>query len=175
MAASADDLRARALRLLARREHSRQELATKLLNKPQANNSKQPSDPWINSSPQPTLEEVNALLDDLEKRRMLSDTRYAEMRTRLRATRYGNRRLQQELAEKGIDRDTINTVLSEQPDELSRCRELWLKKFGQKARDVNERMKQTRYLANRGFSMRTIQLVLRSPETEDDLSNSVSV
>jgi regulatory protein len=175
LTAATDDLRARALRLLARREHSRQELATKLLSKPQANNSKQPADSWVDSSPQPTLEEVNALLDDLEKRRMLSDTRYAEMRARLRATRYGDRRLQQELVQKGIDRDTINTVLSEQPDELSRCRELWLKKFGQKASDVNERMKQTRYLANRGFSMRTIQLVLRSPETEDDLSNSVSV
>jgi regulatory protein len=110
----------------------------------------------------PSESTVSALLDDLEKRKMLSDDRYAEMRIRLRAPRYGNTRLQQELAQKGIDRDTIAAVLSEQPDEHSRCRDLWLKKFGQAPRDMNERMRQTRYLASRGFAMRTIQQVIRS-------------
>ena len=109
----------------------------------------------------PTESEVNALLDDLERRKMLSDNRYAEMRTRLRAPRYGDSRLRQELAQKGIDRDTIAAVLSEQPDELSRCHELWLRKFGQLPRDMNERMKQTRHLASRGFAMRIIQQVIR--------------
>lgn len=121
----------------------------------------------------PSENEVNALLDDLEMRKMLSDDRYAEMRIRLRAPRYGNSRLQQELAQKGIDRDTIAAVLSEQPDELSRCRELWLKKFGHAPRDMNERMKQTRHLASRGFAMRTIQQVIRSAgQIADDVSEA---
>lgn len=109
----------------------------------------------------PTQDEVNALLDELERRKMLSDNRYAEMRTRLRAPRYGDSRLRQELSQKGIDRDTIASVLAEQPDELARCHALWLKKFGQLPRDMNERMKQSRHLASRGFAMRVIQQVMR--------------
>ncbi len=119
---------------------------------------------------------MNALLDELEQRKKLSDGRYAEMRTRLRAPRYGNTRLQQELAQKGIDRDTIAAVIAEQPDELTRCRELWLRKFGQPPSDMNERMRQTRHLASRGFNMRVIQQVIRSggAANEDDLSDSIT-
>lgn len=181
MAATADDLQARALRLLARREYSRQELGAKLRSKPAprpARLSHQRAQRLADEfAPAPSAmsgkmadavyeppseSTVSALLDDLEKRKMLSDDRYAEMRIRLRAPRYGNTRLQQELAQKGIDRDTIAAVLSEQPDEHSRCRDLWLKKFGQAPRDMNELMRQTRYLASRGFAMRTIQQVIRS-------------
>ncbi len=192
MAATADDLRARALRLLARREYSRQELGAKLLSKPAprlASRSRQRAQSLADefapapaftadTMPEevyeaPTEKDVNALLDDLEKRKMLSDDRYAEMRIRLRAPRYGNTRLHQELSQKGIDRDTIAAVLSEQPDELSRCRDLWLKKFGRAPRDMNERMKQTRHLASRGFAMRTIQQVIRSAgQTGDDVSEA---
>lgn len=168
MAATADDLRARALRLLARREYSRQELAGKLLSKPAPRPARRaPRDAFADDAfaddvyKPPSESDVQALLDDLEQRKMLSDNRYAEMRTRLRAPRYGDTRLRQELAQKGIDRDTIAAVLSEQPDELSRCRELWLKKFGQLPSDMNERAKQTRHLASRGFSMRVIQQVIR--------------
>ena len=186
LAATADDLRARALRLLARREYSRQELAGKLMSKPMPGPARRSArgnaDDFAYFAVEvaevvpPTETEVNALLDDLEKRKMLSDDRYAEMRTRLRAPRYGNSRLQQELAQKGIDRDTIAAVIAEQPDELSRCRDLWLKKFGQPPSDMNERMKQTRHLASRGFNMRVIQQVIRSggAANEDDLSETTT-
>ena len=177
MAATSDDLRARALRLLARREYSRQELAGKLRSKPaprptQRNAKRQADefapDPHASDVYEPPTEhEVNALLDDLEQRKMLSDNRYAEMHTRLRAPRYGDSRLRQELAQKGIDRDTITSVLAEQPDELSRCCDIWRKKFGQLPRDINERMKQTRYLASRGFAMRIIQQILRGESGVD--------
>jgi regulatory protein len=178
LASTADDLLARALRFLARREYSRQELAGKLLSKPAPRPARRNArnladefapDPHIDDVYEPpTADEVNALLDDLERRKMLSDNRYAEMRTRLRAPRYGDSRLRQELAQKGIDRDTIATVLSEQPDEFLRCREIWLKKFGHLPSDMNERMKQTRYLASRGFAMRVIQRVIRGESCVDD-------
>ena len=119
----------------------------------------------------PTLAEVNALLDDLERRKMLSDDRYAEMRARLRAPRYGDSRLRQELTQKGIDRDTITAVLAEQPDELARCREIWFKKFGQPPRDMSERAKQTRHLASRGFAMRVIQQVIRGEGSDGTVEN----
>lgn len=168
---AADDLRARALRLLARREYSRQELASKLFSKPAPRparrNPQNPRDTFAMGTAieevyePPTEAEVHALLDDLERRKMLSDDRYAEMRARARAPRYGNSRLRQELTQKGIDRDTITAVLAEQPDELARCREIWLKKFGRLPADMNERAKQTRHLASRGFAMRVIQQVIR--------------
>lgn len=185
MAATDDDLRARALRLLARREHSRQELAAKLRCKPappwakRSRGDEFASDPFPSDAYKaPTENEVNALLDDLEQRKMLSDNRYAEVRVRLKAPRYGDNRLRQELTQKGIDRDTIAAVLSEQPDEIVRCHQLWLRKFGQHPRDMNEHIKQTRYLANRGFTMRVIQQVIHgesrtSCETSCDNSDIV--
>ncbi len=178
MAASTDDLRARALRLLARREYSRQELASKLLCRPAPKQIRRdPRDSFTTESfvdeiyEPPTLAEVNALLDDLERRKMLSDDRYAEMRARLRAPRYGDSRLRQELTQKGIDRDTITAVLAEQPDELARCREIWFKKFGQLPRDMSERAKQTRHLASRGFAMRVIQQVIRGEGSDGTVEN----
>ena len=54
----------RALACLARREHSRAELARKL------------------ASHAESADALTALLDDLESRRLLSDARYAEMRLR---------------------------------------------------------------------------------------------
>lgn len=179
MATTADDLRARALRLLARREYSRQELASKLLARPapkpvrRAERDAFVADTFADAVYEPPAEAgVNALLDDLERRKMLSDDRYAEMRARLRAPRYGDSRLRQELAQKGIDRDTIANVLSEQPDELARCQALWRRKFGRLPCDMNERMKQTRHLASRGFAMRIIQQVIRGegPADADDAS-----
>lgn len=177
-ATTADDLRARALRLLARREYSRQELASKLLSKPAPKAARRnqrdtfAAESFVDEAYEPPTEtEVHALLDDLERRKMLSDDRYAEMRARLRAPRYGDSRLRQELTQKGIDRDTITAVLAEQPNELARCREIWLKKFGQLPRDMNERAKQTRHLASRGFSMRVVQQVIRGEGGEDDREN----
>jgi len=174
LAATADDLRARALRLLARREYSRQELANKLRSRPAPKPARRSerdafvADTFADATYEPPSEtDVNTLLDDLERRKMLSDDRYADMRARLRAPRYGDSRLRQELAQKGINRDTIANVLSEQPDELARCHALWLRKFGHLPCDMNERMKQTRHLASRGFAMRIIQQVLRGEHPAD--------
>ena len=83
-----------------------------------------------------------------------------------RVTRYGDSRLRQELVQKGVDRDTITAVIAEQPDERVRCHEVWIKKFGQLPHDMNERARQTRYLATRGFAMRVIQQVLRGEGCE---------
>ena len=79
----APSLRARAMRFLARREHSREELRRKLA---------------------PTLVEgdnLEAILDDLAARGWLSDSRYAEHAIRARSRRFGPLRLAQELREIG--------------------------------------------------------------------------
>ena len=136
-------LRERALTLLTRREHARAELARKLA-------------PHAESS-----EELDRLLDELAARKLLSDSRYAEMRVTVRAGRYGNQRLRQELASAGVDDDTISAALEQTDDELSRAQSVWRKKFGTPATDAAERAKQMRFLAQRGFSMEIIRRVLR--------------
>lgn len=136
-------LRARALRLLARRDHCRAELARKLA--PHA------------AAP----ETVEALLDALSAEQLLSDSRYAGQRAQARAGRYGNARLRQELRQRGVDDATADTALAGLDDETARAHAIWLKKYGQAPGDATERARQIRFLQGRGFSGETIRRVLR--------------
>jgi len=138
-----DDLRARALRLLSRREYGRHELGQRLAS--------------YAASP----DEIGALLDDLEARHFLSDQRYASQRVTARASRFGNRRLAEELRCKGIDEDCVRAALVDSPDEEARCRSVWQKKFEMLPASAEERAKQSRFLHNRGFSPDIIRRVLR--------------
>ncbi len=144
-------LRERALRLLARREHARAELARKLA-------------PHAESA-----EALEALLDDLTARRLLSDERYVEMRMNARAARFGNARLAYELRTQGVSEELVEAALSGSEDELARARQVWQRKFGDtvKANDAIHRARQMRFLMSRGFSGETIRRVLRG-DFEDD-------
>lgn len=142
-------LRERALRLLARREHARAELARKLA-------------PHAESD-----EALAALLDDLTARRLLSDERYVEMRMNARAARYGNARLAYELRTQGVADELVAAALAAGDDELSRARAAWQRKFGVGAADDGDRARQMRFLLSRGFSGETVRRVLRG-DFEDD-------
>ena len=142
-------LRERALRLLARREHARVELARKLA-------------PHAESG-----EALEALLDDLTARRLLSDERYVEMRMNARAARYGNARLAYELRTQGVSDELVAAALAVGDDELTRARAAWQRKFGVGAQDDGERARQMRFLLSRGFSGETVRRVLRG-DFEDD-------
>lgn len=144
-------LRERALRLLARREHARTELARKLM-------------PYAES-----VDALEALLDDLCARRLLSDERYVEMRMNARGARFGNARLAYELRHQGVSDELVEAALATGEDELTRARQVWQRKFGGKseAPDANERGRQVRFLMSRGFSGETIRRVLRG-DFEDD-------
>jgi regulatory protein len=146
-----DTLRERALRLLARREHARVELARKLA-------------PHAESA-----EQLEALLDDLTTRRLLSDERYTEMRMNARRARFGNARLAHELRTQGVAEDLVSAALASGEDELSRARQVWQRKFGGQpaAATATERARQMRFLMSRGFSGETIRRVLRG-DFEDD-------
>ena len=130
------ELRARALRLLARREHSRQELARKLF--PRA------------ESP----EALEFLLTDLEKRKQLSDERFASERTHVLSRKYGAARIRQDLKAKGVDRETIASISSE--GELERARGILDRKYQERATTREERAKRMRFLQGRGFSAEII-------------------
>ena len=144
-------LRERALRLLARREHARAELAKKLA-------------PHAESAA-----ELDALLDDLAARRLLSDARYVEMRVAARRARYGNARLAQELRAAGVAGELVESGLAAAEDELARARKMWQRKYGNVGlpADAAGRARQTNFLMRRGFSGETIRRVLRGGHEDD--------
>lgn len=152
----AGSLLQRAVALLARREHSRDELARKLLRRLDAGH-----DPA----------EVEAVLDELQRRDLLSERRYADAVVRTRAARYGDARLAQDLKARGVPADTTKSALASLGDsELQRARAVWARRFGAVPTDLQERARQGRFLERRGFSAAVIRRVLagvRGSEAED--------
>ena len=157
-------LKARALQWLAQREHSRAELRRKLL--PHARAAAVEGSEVADAAPR-----VDALLDWLEANRYLSQERFAESRVHARASRYGNLRIQQELAQHGV------ALAPEASDalrhsEFERARDVWARKYGgEAAPDAAARARQARFLIGRGFSGEVVRRVLRAagqPVTDDE-------
>jgi len=143
---TATELRARALRLLARCEHSRAELGRKL-------------SPHAESS-----EALDALLVDLEKRNQLSDERFSAERARVLSRKYGAARVRQDLKAKGVAPETIASISAE--GELERARGILARKYREPATMREERAKRMRFLQSRGFSSEIIFKLL-SARDED--------
>lgn len=140
----------RALRLLTQREHSRLELARKL----QAHAD----------SP----DALQAVLDDLERRGLLSDQRFAESLAHRRSTRFGMRRIQQELQTHKLDSSVSAPILEAlRGSERVRAQEAWLRRFDGPPQDSAERARQHRFLAQRGFTSDAIAWVLKHGASED--------
>jgi regulatory protein len=136
-------LTGRALRYLSHREHSRQELRKKLL-------------PYAQDD-----QELDAVLDKLEKQKFLSDARYAQSIARRKSDRYGSALIAESLRQQGVDQHIIEDVKSDLKDsEIERLYELWQKKFGVHAQDATQRSKQIRYLASKGFAIGLINQVV---------------
>lgn len=136
-------LRVRALQLLSRRDHSRAELKSKL------------------AAEAESADELDAVLEALEVERLLCDQRFASQRVIVRARRYGNGRLKQELRQSGVSDEDIAAALPEAGDEIERCQAVWARKFGQLPETPAERAKQMRFLQYRGFSGDTITQTMR--------------
>ena len=130
--------------MLARREYSRHELFSRLL---QAG-----ADEAL----------LVSLLDELAQRGWLSDQRFTDQVLRSRSGMFGVRRIRYELREKGVAEDTINASLAESPqDDYAVAKALWLKKFGRPADDEKEKAKQVRFLQSRGFGFEIIRKIIR--------------
>ncbi|MEW5770881.1 MAG: recombination regulator RecX [Pseudomonadota bacterium] len=141
-------LRARALNLLARREHSRAELARKL-------------------SPHGDPDAVAVLLDELERENLLSNARFAESLAHSRAGRHGSLRLKADLRDKGVPESVIGDVVgAARENDLEAAREVWRRKFGQAPADAAERARQMRFLASRGFPAEVVRRVVGGAEDD---------
>lgn len=142
-------LRERALRILARREHSRAELGRKLA---------------AHVGPEDDLE---VLLEDLQRRKLLSDERYAESRTHALSRKFGAARIAQELRAKGLDKGLAQrAVEAARSTEVERARAVWLRKFRTAPATREERARQMRFLQSRGFSFDAIRAVVRGADED---------
>jgi len=145
-------LKARALRYLSAREHSRLELGRKLARYAQEG------------------DDVEALLDTLEAAKLLSQARFSESLVHRRAARFGNGRILSELKSHGIDADALAGIKSNLEDgEAARAREVWRKKFAHPPENAEQRAKQIRFLMQRGFSQWAIREAMKGvPGPNDD-------
>jgi regulatory protein len=140
-------LLARAVALLARREHSRLELAAKLRRR-------------LVEGDDPA--EVERVLDALERGKLLSDERYAGALTRTRSARFGDARIRFDLKSSGVEPETAARALAVlEGTELQRAHSVWARRFGELPATPEQRARQARFLQARGFSMETIRRVLR--------------
>ena len=156
-------LKARALRLLSMREYSRKGLAAKLeesaarmLKFQSPAEDSEVLEPVI-----PLTTQIEAVLDDFEARGWLSDQRFAEALVRRRSERFGTRKIQDELAQAGVDSaKTIDLLRNLKETEYQRAHDLWLRKFGALAIEQKERARQYRFLASKGFSSDVVSKVV---------------
>ena len=96
-------LKGRALRLLSQREHSRAELTTKLT-------------PHVQDG-----EDLAALLDELQAKDFINETRVLESVVHRRASRMGAARIRQELHAKGLASDAIQDAVAQRCSNVVRA------------------------------------------------------
>ncbi|MBD3894593.1 regulatory protein RecX [Halomonas sp. ML-15] len=130
-----------AIRLLARRDYSRSELASRLAAKGH-----------------PT-QEVEACLDLLAEQRLQCDARFAESFVRSRIARgQGPLKIRAELGQRGIDRDGIQLALDEgEADWFALAAEALAKRFAGPGDTPRERARRERFLASRGFDFEQVR------------------
>ncbi len=141
------DARSTALRLLARREHSREELDRKLVAR------------GFDAAT------VTALLDQLDAEHLQSDARFTESYVHARRARgFGPMRIRMELEERGVAKDLIDEHLDERAavwQDLM-CAQ-YRKRYGDaRADEYSERTRRARFLQRRGFSSDMIWRLLTS-------------
>ena len=148
MAAREPTLRERALKLLARREHTRKELARRLA---------EHTDDSV---------EIERTLDECETRGWLSETRAVEQLVHNRRSRFGMRRIERDLEARGVSGEAAAAALAQlKPAQLDAARAIWRRKFGGKPpRNPAERARQARFLQGRGFELDVVLKVIGGEE-----------
>ena len=139
---SPQDVRTRALRLLARREHSEQELIRKLVAKGVA--------------PEQASDAVCRLKDE----NLVDDCRFAEAFVRVREMRgYGPVRIAAELRERGVHSSVISSCVNENDPKWHEqvARVAGRKYRGQAIENYRDWAKRANFLKSRGFTASQIK------------------
>ena len=140
------------MRYLSLREHSRLELGRKLARYAEEG------------------DDIEALLDFLEKNNWLSQERFAESLINRKASRFGNSRVMAELQSHGVNGEALADIKAGLAEsETARARDVWQRKFGRVAADAAARAKQMRFLLHRGFSQRAARGAMQGSPDDDEL------
>jgi regulatory protein len=115
-------------------------------------------------------DDVDALLDFLEKNNWLSQERFSESLIHRRSARFGNSRIVAELQSHGVAGEALQELKAALNDsEVARACDIWQRNFGTVATDPAERNKQMRFLMQRGFSQKAVRAALKgAPDEYDD-------
>ena len=137
---------AQAMRFLARREHSREELRRKLVSRVTEG------------------DDLEAVLDDLARQGWLSDVRFAEITARAKARRFGPAKVAHYLRSRGVDDEAIAAgVAAAGADAQASIEAVWASRFRQMPLDDRDRARQVRFLQGRGFALEEIFRFVKSP------------
>ena len=138
-------LHARAMRFLARREHSRDELQRKL------------------SRVATESDDVEAVVEELAQKGWLSDARYAELAVRAKARRFGPLKVANDLRSKGVADEAIAAAfVAAGADGAADIQRVWRSRFSAAPNNDRERGRQVRFLQGRGFRLDDILRFLRT-------------
>lgn len=120
-------------------------------------------------------EDLPALLDALEQRGFIDEARVAESVQHRRAPLLGTQRVLQELRRKGLSDELVQKAALELAgSELDRARAVWARRFASAPvpASVQERARQMRFLASRGFAAEAVRRVVpavgRSGKLDDE-------
>ncbi|HEY1325709.1 MAG TPA: regulatory protein RecX [Casimicrobiaceae bacterium] len=139
-------LEAQAIRLLARREYGRAELAARLRAR--------------GAEPQA----IERALDKLTAQGYLSDRRYADALVTARRGQFSRRAIAHELKTRGVAADASRAALDmlAGSDDAAEAAALWARRYGTVPRDEREKARQVRFLVSRGYSLSIALRVLRA-------------
>lgn len=144
-------LKGRALRLLSQREHSPVELRRKL------------------AAHAASVDQLDTLLAELEQSGYLSASRFAQSLAHRRGSQFGLRRIEHEMQAHQLDASVSEPVIQAlRATERDRALQAWRKRFGERASNPQERARQQRFLAQRGFTSDAIGWVIRHGAPLDD-------
>ncbi len=138
--------RNKAMDLLARREHSAYELRQKLKQR------------------EFDSDEIELALEVLQQKKLQSDARFTESYTNHRVNAgLGPVKIVHELRQKGVDSVIIDEHMSALSNDWNELLERQrIKKYGQEIpTDYAQKMKQARFLQNRGFSPESVMRLFR--------------
>ncbi len=146
-------MRQRALEYLGKREYSYAELGQKLKTYLEEDES---------------FEVVTEILEDFKKRGWLSDARFTEQIVHARSHKFGSAKIANELREKGISQELIETALEQvKENELDNAKDIWRKKLKAIPASRDEWARQARFLQSRGFGFDVIKKVLNSTKDSE--------
>ncbi|KAB7536115.1 recombination regulator RecX [Klebsiella pneumoniae] len=147
----------RAIRILAMRDHSEQELRRKLVAPVMSKNGPEALDV--------TPDELEQVVAWCIENRYLDDNRFVGQFIASRSRKgYGPARIRQELSQKGIARQVVDQAMREcDIDWVSLAREQAQRKYGEPLpSSFTEKVKVQRFLLYRGYLMEDIQEIWRN-------------